>query len=204
MSVTAHARTVRLAFACWLAVAGCLAAGCSHHGETVGASGGDGAPRQSGTVTALPPGAGTGQQPGAGTGQQPGAGTGQQPGSTTVLPPGAGTGPGAGSGAGTGQQPGTGAAQPPGATTTPGTPAGAARLPRMPNLVGRNLQDAQDALHAAGIAFFATSHDATGRNRARLLDLTWKVCSQRPAAGQLVSKGTVPDVGVVQLTESCP
>lgn len=74
----------------------------------------------------------------------------------------------------------------------------------MPNVVGRNMQDAQDALHAAGIVFFATSRDATGRNRPHGLDLFWKVCSQTPRPGQLVPHGVVPNFGVVHTNEPCP
>jgi beta-lactam-binding protein with PASTA domain len=74
----------------------------------------------------------------------------------------------------------------------------------MPNVVGRNLQDAQDAIHAAGIAYFGTSQDATGRNRPHGLDLFWKVCGQTPRPGQSVPKSVVPNFSVVHTDEPCP
>src|SRR5262249_61864650 len=76
--------------------------------------------------------------------------------------------------------------------------------PIMPNLVGRNLQAAQDAVQAAGIGFYSRSHDLPGRGREQILDRNWRVCTQTPRAGQPAPRGTIPDFGVVKLTESCP
>jgi hypothetical protein len=92
------------------------------------------------------------------------------------------------------------------ATAQPGPASGTKPTsPRlMPNLVGRNLQAAQDALQAAGIALFSRSHDLTGQGRKQVLDRDWKVCDETPHAGQPVPASAVPDFGVVKLTESCP
>jgi hypothetical protein len=51
----------------------------------------------------------------------------------------------------------------------------------MPDSVGRNLEDAQDAIQAltGNAIFFTKSHDATGRGRHQILDRDWKVCGQR-------------------------
>jgi len=50
----------------------------------------------------------------------------------------------------------------------------------MPNLVGANLQEAQDAIQAltGNAIFFTKSHDATGAGRHQILDRDWRVCSQ--------------------------
>jgi len=94
----------------------------------------------------------------------------------------------------------------PGGTTTAG-PTGrptSKPLPRMPNVVGRNLQDAQDALQAAGVGLLSQSHDATGQGRHQVLDRNWQVCDQKPKAGQPVPADVLPDLGVVRVTETCP
>lgn len=75
----------------------------------------------------------------------------------------------------------------------------------MPDLVGANLQDAQDAIQSLtdfGIAV-TTSTDATGEDRAQVLDRNWKVCSQNVSAGTPIVVGTLIDFGTVKLDESC-
>lgn len=77
----------------------------------------------------------------------------------------------------------------------------------MPNLVGENLQDAQNAIQALGV-FFSISHDMLG-SRSQVLDSNWKVCEQDPAAGTKISGPSSQfegafDLGAVKLTESCP
>lgn len=103
------------------------------------------------------------------------------------------------------QQPGgiTGGTLPTATDAAP-APDGAERaeIGMLPDLVGRGLQNAQDAAQDAG--FFAlTSHDALGRGRHQLLDREWKVCFQDPAPGAAQTDVTV-DLGAVQLDESCP
>lgn len=77
----------------------------------------------------------------------------------------------------------------------------------MPNLVGANLQDAQNAIQELGV-FYTISHDMLG-SRNQMLDSNWQVCEQGPAAGTQISgpaeqfEGTI-DFGAVKLTESCP
>ncbi|MGI5196565.1 PASTA domain-containing protein [Streptomyces sp. CA-288835] len=52
----------------------------------------------------------------------------------------------------------------------------------LPNLVGQDLQAAQDEAQAAG--FYALDdQDASGQNRLQVLDRNWTVCSQEPTAG---------------------
>lgn len=77
----------------------------------------------------------------------------------------------------------------------------------MPNLVGANLQDAQNAIQELGV-FYTISHDMLG-SRSQMLDSNWQVCEQEPAAGTQISgpakqfEGTI-DFGAVKLTEKCP
>ena len=75
----------------------------------------------------------------------------------------------------------------------------------MPNLVGKNLQEAQDAIQEL-TAFeipVTTSHDATGAGREQLLDRNWKVCSQNIAAGAEISSTSRIDFGAVRTDERC-
>ena len=73
----------------------------------------------------------------------------------------------------------------------------------MPNLVGENLQDAQDELQSLG-SFLMDQVDATGEDRWQLLDSNWYVCSQKPAAGKKVSLAAIVKLYVVKIEESCP
>jgi hypothetical protein len=76
----------------------------------------------------------------------------------------------------------------------------------MPNLVGRNLQDAQDAIQAltGNPVFITTSHDATGQRRLQVLDANWKVCSQSIAPGAAFTADSTIDFAAVKLAEACP
>jgi hypothetical protein len=69
---------------------------------------------------------------------------------------------------------------------TPGTDtdtdAGAAESAKLPNLVGQDLQAAQDAAQAAGF-YVLDDQDASGQKRLQVMDRNWVVCSQEPAAG---------------------
>ena len=75
----------------------------------------------------------------------------------------------------------------------------------MPDLVGSNLQDAQNGIQ--DLTNFAiavtTSHDSTGAGRQQVLDRNWKVCSQSVAPGTTITKGTRIDFGTVKLDEAC-
>jgi hypothetical protein len=76
----------------------------------------------------------------------------------------------------------------------------------MPNLVGSNLQKAQDAIQAltGDAIFFTSSHDVSGRGRHQVLDADWKVCAQNVAPGTTITVGTKIDFGAVKLAENCP
>jgi beta-lactam-binding protein with PASTA domain len=103
---------------------------------------------------------------------------------------------------------------PPSTTTAPSTTSALSATPTagpaatswvMPDLVGVNLQDAQNAIQSLtdfGIAI-TTSTDATGAGRSQLLDRNWTVCSQNVAPGESITADTAIDFAVVQLDESC-
>ncbi|MBN1093317.1 PASTA domain-containing protein [Blastococcus sp. TML/M2B] len=74
----------------------------------------------------------------------------------------------------------------------------------MPDLVGSDLQSAQDAVQELGV-FYSVSHDLLG-SRNQVLDSNWIVCDQNVPPGQRVT-GDVEgqlDFGVVKREETCP
>ncbi|MCA0146775.1 hypothetical protein [Blastococcus sp. LR1] len=74
----------------------------------------------------------------------------------------------------------------------------------MPNLVGIDLQTAQNTVQTNGV-FFSVSHDLLG-SRNQALDSNWIVCDQNVAPGQRVTgdvEGAI-DFGVVKRNEVCP
>jgi hypothetical protein len=91
------------------------------------------------------------------------------------------------------------AVAPPAPETTP-----AAVRFAMPNLVGVDLQTAQNQVQTHGV-FFSKSHDLLG-SRNQLVDSNWIVCDQNIPPGQQVTgdaEGAI-DFGVVKREESCP
>lgn len=58
----------------------------------------------------------------------------------------------------------------------------------MPDVVCMSLQEAQDAIHDAGV-FFSRSKDGTGQDRSQILDSNWVVTAQSPAAGTRFGEG---------------
>ncbi len=91
----------------------------------------------------------------------------------------------------------------PSPTATP-APEGAATW-TMPNLVGANLQDAQDAIQSltGNAIFFTKSHDATGAGRHQIFDRDWKVCSQNVRPGTTITADTAIDFGAAKVDERC-
>lgn len=75
----------------------------------------------------------------------------------------------------------------------------------MPDLVGSNLQDAQNAVQDLTDFEIAvtTSHDSTGAGRQQVVDRNWKVCSQSVPPDTTITKGSEIDFGAVQLDEDC-
>ncbi|MBC8092323.1 MAG: PASTA domain-containing protein [Pseudonocardia sp.] len=75
----------------------------------------------------------------------------------------------------------------------------------MPDLVGRDLQSAQDTiqqLSGFGIAI-TTTHDLSGRARQQVFDQDWQVCTQNIAAGSEITPDSLIDFGVLPRAESC-
>jgi hypothetical protein len=103
-----------------------------------------------------------------------------------------------------------------GATAIEGTPASPvpanpapvtpAKQWVMPDLVGRGLQEAQDAMQklTGNPLFITRSHDATGKKRNQVVDSNWQVCSQNIAPGGQVTGRSTVDFGAVKKGESCP
>jgi beta-lactam-binding protein with PASTA domain len=94
----------------------------------------------------------------------------------------------------------------PGTTSTGTTSAAPAKQWSMPNLVGSNLQKAQDAMQklTGNPVFITTSHDATGQRRNQVVDSNWKVCSQSISPGATVTPDSKVDFGAVKEAEPCP
>jgi pyruvate/2-oxoglutarate dehydrogenase complex dihydrolipoamide acyltransferase (E2) component len=70
----------------------------------------------------------------------------------------------------------------------------------MPEVVGMNLEAAQDLIQTGGV-FFSRSEDATGAGRMQILDRDWVVVSQTPAAGELIGEGDAV-LSVVKIGEA--
>jgi nucleoid-associated protein YgaU len=73
----------------------------------------------------------------------------------------------------------------------------------MPDVVGVNLQLAQDRLQALG-SYLLDQEDAAGLNRLQVNDSNWKVCAQKPAPGKTVPLETMVLLTSVKLAEQCP
>ncbi|ONI84109.1 hypothetical protein ALI144C_15530 [Actinosynnema sp. ALI-1.44] len=95
----------------------------------------------------------------------------------------------------------------PGGGTSPSAtrPTAAKNSWTMPDLVGKQLQEAQDTIQrvTGNSTFLTRSHDATGKGRQQVADRNWKVCSQNVAAGTAFNADTVIDFGAVKTEEKC-
>lgn len=92
--------------------------------------------------------------------------------------------------------------QPPAAATASAAPASWV----MPNLVGQNLQAAQDAIQklTGNKVFLTSSTDASGQGRAQVLDANWQVCAQNVRPGETIERTTKIEFAAVKLDENCP
>ena len=70
-----------------------------------------------------------------------------------------------------------------GQTVVPGTRAPSGHI--VPDVVGRNHQEAQDSLQAAGF-YNLGEEDATGQGRMLVLDRNWVVVEQNPKGGSIL------------------
>ncbi|MEX2458253.1 MAG: PASTA domain-containing protein [Actinomycetota bacterium] len=82
----------------------------------------------------------------------------------------------------------------------PVDPGGDAAVAVIPNVVGMDLQAAQDTLQAAGF-YNLRSHDATGQNRFQVADRNWVVVSQTPQPGLQTSTDVLIDLGAKKIGE---
>jgi hypothetical protein len=92
---------------------------------------------------------------------------------------------------------------PPAPAATETTTAQQTPTMTMPNVLGKNLQLAQDTLQRLG-SYVMDQQDASGLGRMQINDSNWKVCTQDPAAGAVVPTDTLVTLGSVKLTEACP
>ncbi|WP_158019858.1 hypothetical protein [Mycolicibacterium rhodesiae] len=85
-------------------------------------------------------------------------------------------------------------------------PAAAEPSWTMPDLIGSDLQGAQDAIQSVsnGEVWLSTSTDLSGEGRAQIMDRNWTVCSSTPAPGATFTGTTAIDFGVVRDSETCP
>ena len=84
-------------------------------------------------------------------------------------------------------------------TTTSGLTLVTAKIV-VPNVVGKDLQFAQDTMQAAGL-YRLTSHDSTGQGRSQVLDRNWVVTDQTPAGGSKVADDQLVDLGARKFTD---
>jgi hypothetical protein len=73
----------------------------------------------------------------------------------------------------------------------------------MPDLLGQNLQEAQNALQAMGSREM-DQQDASGQERLQVLDSNWQVCTQEPTSGREVPVDTLVVLASVKTDEVCP
>lgn len=74
----------------------------------------------------------------------------------------------------------------------------------MPNLVGQNLQDAQNRIQdLTDNSVKTTSHDATPADREQDVDRDWKVCNQSAKPGDQITEEQAVDFTVVKNEEKC-
>lgn len=87
-------------------------------------------------------------------------------------------------------------------TTASTTTVGGTTAERIavPDVVGRDLQLAQDTMQAAGL-YYLMSHDSTGQGRSQVLDRNWQVTDQSPAAGTMVASDQMIDLGAKKFTD---
>ena len=86
-------------------------------------------------------------------------------------------------------------------------PVASAESWTMPNLIGMNLQGAQDAIQALtdDKVWFSSSTDLTGAGRMQVNDRAWVVCRSTPPPGAALTASTAVDFGVVRKdVEDCP
>lgn len=76
----------------------------------------------------------------------------------------------------------------------------------MPDLIGKDLQGAQDAIQSLtrSAVTYSDSTDLSGQDRMQVSDRHWMVCTSTPPPGEKFTVDTEIDFGVVRLEETCP
>jgi hypothetical protein len=84
-------------------------------------------------------------------------------------------------------------------TTTAPVEVAIEEVALMPDVVGMNLQDAQDLIQGHGV-FLSLSEDATGQGRMQVIDSNWVVVGQNIEPGQPFGEGEAV-LSVVKYTD---
>jgi hypothetical protein len=76
----------------------------------------------------------------------------------------------------------------------------------MPDLIGQDLQGAQDAIQSLtdSAVVYTDSRDLTGQDRMQVSDRHWMVCTSKPSPGETFTAATEIEFGVVRIEETCP
>src|SRR5688500_10152928 len=76
----------------------------------------------------------------------------------------------------------------------------------MPDLIGQDLQGAQDAIQSLtdSADVYTDSRDLTGQDRMQVSDRHWRVCTSTPSPGETFTADTEIEFGVVRIEETCP
>lgn len=76
----------------------------------------------------------------------------------------------------------------------------------MPDLIGKDLQGAQDAIQSLthSAVTYTDSTDLSGQDRMQVSNRHWMVCTSTPQPGETFTTDTAIDFGVVRLEETCP
>jgi hypothetical protein len=76
----------------------------------------------------------------------------------------------------------------------------------MPDLIGQDLQGAQDAIQSLtdSAVAYTDSTDLTGQDRMQVSDRHWRVCTSTPSPGETFTADTEIEFGVVRIEEICP
>jgi hypothetical protein len=76
----------------------------------------------------------------------------------------------------------------------------------MPDLIGQDLQGAQDAIQSLtdSAVAYTDSKDLSGQDRMQVSDRHWRVCTSSPSPGETFTADTEIEFGVVRIEEICP
>jgi hypothetical protein len=75
----------------------------------------------------------------------------------------------------------------------------------VPYVLGDSLAAAHLSLENLSVSSSkTTAHDISGKTRTVILPENWKICTQKPQAGEVLTSSTIFQFGVVKFGERCP